>query len=93
MAAKMRWSLLAAVMFLAACATAPSLPVAEVAPKGALRVAVAVGPAPSAFWATRDPASGEPRGVTVELGKAAATSNAPADRCALSVEQHFDMCQ
>jgi len=72
MATKMRWSLFAAVSFLAACATAPSHPVAEIAPKGALRVAVAVGPAPSAFWATRDPASGEPRGVTVELGKAAA---------------------
>lgn len=39
---------------------------------GALRVAVAVGPAASTFWATRDPASGAARGVTVELAKAAA---------------------
>src|SRR4029077_5792613 len=43
-----------------------------VAPTGALRGAIAVGPAASTFWATRDPQSGEPRGVTVELGKAAA---------------------
>jgi polar amino acid transport system substrate-binding protein len=44
----------------------------DVAPAGALRVAVAVGPAASTFWATRDPASGQARGVTVELAKAAA---------------------
>jgi polar amino acid transport system substrate-binding protein len=46
--------------------------VRDIAPTGALRVAVAVGPAASAFWATRDPATGKPRGVTVELAKAAA---------------------
>jgi polar amino acid transport system substrate-binding protein len=46
--------------------------VRAVAPTGALRVAIAVGPAASTFWATRDPQSGEPRGVTVELAKAAA---------------------
>lgn len=67
-----RRSAVAALSILAACATAPSVPVADIAPKGQLRVAVAVGPAPSAFWATRDPATGNPRGVTVELGKAAA---------------------
>jgi polar amino acid transport system substrate-binding protein len=44
----------------------------DIAPTGSLRVAVAVGPAASAFWATRDPATGKPRGVTVELGRAAA---------------------
>jgi polar amino acid transport system substrate-binding protein len=44
----------------------------DIAPTGALRVAIAVGPAASTFWATRDPQSGEPRGVTVELAKAAA---------------------
>lgn len=44
----------------------------DIAPTGTLRVAVAVGPAASAFWATRDPATGKPRGVTVELAKAAA---------------------
>jgi polar amino acid transport system substrate-binding protein len=44
----------------------------EVAPTGSLRVAVGVGPAASAFWTTRDPATGKPHGVTVELAKAAA---------------------
>src|SRR5258708_1631649 len=44
----------------------------DIAPTGTLRVAIAVGPAASTFWATRDPASGEARGVTVELAKAAA---------------------
>src|SRR3954462_9524298 len=44
----------------------------DVAPSGTLRVAVAVGPAASAFWTTRDPSTGKPRGVTVELAKAAA---------------------
>lgn len=44
----------------------------DIAPTGSLRVAIAVGPAASAFWATRDPATGKPQGVTVELAKAAA---------------------
>jgi polar amino acid transport system substrate-binding protein len=44
----------------------------EIAPTGSLRVAIAVGPAASTFWATRDPASGAARGVTAELAKAAA---------------------
>lgn len=44
----------------------------DIAPTGSLRLAVAVGPAASAFWTTRDPANGKPRGVTVELAKAAA---------------------
>jgi polar amino acid transport system substrate-binding protein len=46
--------------------------VSDVAPKGSLRVAIGVGPSASAFWATRDAATGGARGVTVELGKAAA---------------------
>jgi polar amino acid transport system substrate-binding protein len=45
--------------------------VRDIAPTGTLRVAIAVGPAPSTFWATRD-ATGKPKGVTVDLGKAAA---------------------
>jgi polar amino acid transport system substrate-binding protein len=49
-----------------------SIAVRDIAPTGSLRVAIAVGPAASTFWATRDPASGEARGVTVELAKAAA---------------------
>ena len=55
---------------LAGCAAAP--PATEVAPGGTLRVGIGVGPVPSAFWATRDPASGEPRGVTVDLARAMA---------------------
>lgn len=44
----------------------------ELAPTGALRVAVAVAPAPSAFWAVKN-ASEEPRGVSVVLGSALAS--------------------
>jgi polar amino acid transport system substrate-binding protein len=46
--------------------------VRDIAPTGTLRVAIAVGPAPSTFWATRDALTGKPKGVTVDLGKAAA---------------------
>jgi polar amino acid transport system substrate-binding protein len=60
----------ALLTLLAGCAATP--PAAEVAPTGVLRVGIGVGPVPSAFWATRDPASGEPRGVTVDLGRAMA---------------------
>jgi polar amino acid transport system substrate-binding protein len=58
-----------ACVLLAACAAAPAK---EVAPGGTLRVGIGVGPVPSAFWATRDPASAEPRGVTVDLARAMA---------------------
>ena len=44
----------------------------ELVPTGKLRVAVAVGPAPSALWTVRDGATGRPRGVTVTLGSAMA---------------------
>jgi polar amino acid transport system substrate-binding protein len=64
-----RLLLLVPTVLLAACTTAPGR---EVAPGGTLRVGIGVGPVPSAFWATRDPASGEPRGVTVDLAKAMA---------------------
>ena len=67
-----RFLLCITCVLLAACASVPPVPVAEIAPRGALRVAVGVGPAPSAFWATRDKATGETRGVTVDLAKAAA---------------------
>jgi polar amino acid transport system substrate-binding protein len=53
-------------------AAADGIAARDVAPSGSLRVAIAVGPAASTFWATRDPNSGEARGVTVELAKAAA---------------------
>ena len=51
---------------------ASAFSVIDVAPKGALRVAIGVGPSASPFWATRDATSSSARGVTVELGKSAA---------------------
>jgi polar amino acid transport system substrate-binding protein len=44
----------------------------EIAPSGKLRVAVAVGPAPSALWTVRDAATGKPRGVPVIIATAMA---------------------
>src|SRR5262245_39747662 len=44
----------------------------ELAPTGKLRVAIAVAPAPSALYAVKDEATGQYRGVTVELGSAMA---------------------
>jgi polar amino acid transport system substrate-binding protein len=61
-----------ATLILALAGPATAEGVHDVAPTGSLRVAIAVGPAPSTFWATRDPSTGKARGVTVELGKAAA---------------------
>jgi polar amino acid transport system substrate-binding protein len=43
----------------------------QLAPGDTLRVAIAVGPAPSALYAVRD-AAGKPRGVAVDLGAALA---------------------
>jgi polar amino acid transport system substrate-binding protein len=42
------------------------------APTGRLRVGIAVGPAISAVWAMRDEKTGQPHGVTVDLGAAIA---------------------
>ncbi len=44
----------------------------ELVPTGKLRVAIAVAPAPSAFYAVKDNETGKLRGVTVELGAALA---------------------
>jgi polar amino acid transport system substrate-binding protein len=44
----------------------------ELTPTGKLRVAIAVGPSASALWTVRDPATGKPQGVPVELGTAMA---------------------
>src|SRR5262245_590213 len=44
----------------------------ELAPTGKLRVAIAVAPAPSALYVVKDEATGQYRGVTVELGAAMA---------------------
>jgi polar amino acid transport system substrate-binding protein len=42
----------------------------ELAPTGKLRVGIAVGLTASPLWATKDERTGEPRGVTVDLGRA-----------------------
>ena len=63
----------AAACALAACATFTSDPVRdELVPTGKLRVGIGVGASTSAFWAVRDPATGRPRGVTVDLANALA---------------------
>jgi polar amino acid transport system substrate-binding protein len=67
-----RWAALSALL-LAACASVPDEAVRrELVPTGKLRVGIGVGASPSAFWTTRDPATGRPRGVTVSLGQALA---------------------
>jgi polar amino acid transport system substrate-binding protein len=65
----------AAILSIAASAwtmtrtSATPLPAAHaVAPSGSLRVAIAISPASSPFWARREPVSSEPKGVTVDLG-------------------------
>ena len=65
----------AVLLFLLAfsgCASVPDDVRRELAPTGKLRVGVGVGASPSAFWTTKDPATGKPRGVTVNLGQAMA---------------------
>ena len=44
----------------------------ELLPTGTLRVGIGVGASPSAFWAVKDLATGQPRGVTVDLANALA---------------------
>jgi polar amino acid transport system substrate-binding protein len=52
-------------------APASEAAIKQLAPGDTLRVAIAVGPAPSALYAVRD-AGGKPRGVAVDLGHALA---------------------
>jgi polar amino acid transport system substrate-binding protein len=52
-------------------AAANEAAIKQLAPGDTLRVAIAVGPAPSALYAVRD-AGGKPRGVAVDLGAALA---------------------
>jgi polar amino acid transport system substrate-binding protein len=62
-----------AALLLAACVSVPDQTVrSELVPTGKLRVGIGMGASPSAFWTTRDPATGKPRGVTVNLGQALA---------------------
>jgi polar amino acid transport system substrate-binding protein len=71
-----RWlSALLVTSFAAACGggeEGSSSPPDQLAPTGTLRVAIGVASASSAFWATPDPVTGEPRGVTVHLAHALA---------------------
>src|SRR5215472_626040 len=62
----------AMIMAMAGSAAADEA-IKELAPTGRLRVAIAVGPAASALWCVRDPASGKARGVPVELVEYAAS--------------------
>ena len=58
-----------ALAMLAACATAPEVPAAarsELAPTGTLRAAINFG---NPILAGKDPATGEPRGVSVDLSR------------------------
>jgi polar amino acid transport system substrate-binding protein len=68
----MTTALAVAALLLSGCAQMPEAAVSDVAPKGVLRVAIGVAPSASPFWATRDAESHALRGVTVDLGKAAA---------------------
>lgn len=63
---------MAALFALGAQADEQAAALRELAPTGTLRVGIGVAPVSSAFWTTRDAASGEPRGVTVALGRALA---------------------
>jgi polar amino acid transport system substrate-binding protein len=69
-----RFAAWAGAALLAACASmVPSEEARrELLPTGKLRVGIGVGAATSAFWAVRDPATGLPRGVTVDLAYALA---------------------
>jgi polar amino acid transport system substrate-binding protein len=60
---------LALLPLLGACATAPTAPaaaIAELAPTGKLRAAINFG---NPILATKDAATGEPRGVSVDLSR------------------------
>ena len=67
-----RIGIVGALIMVMAGGAAADEAIKELAPTGRLRVAIAVGPAASALWCLRDPASGKARGVPVELGTALA---------------------
>src|SRR5262249_38191694 len=70
----MKWLgfLLAMVPLVLSSAQADDKLMAELAPTGKLRVALAVSPAPSALYVIKDASTGSYRGVTVDLGTAMA---------------------
>lgn len=66
---------LASAAALAACAGRPTADPAalrELAPTGRLRAGIAVGAVSSPTWSVNDPATGRPRGVTVDIATALA---------------------
>ena len=65
-------AILATLAFASSVTLAQSPPLDELAPTGKLRVGIAIAPTGSAFWATKDAATGKPRGVTIDLGAALA---------------------
>jgi polar amino acid transport system substrate-binding protein len=66
-------ALVAAAVVVACASMVPSEEARkELLPTGKLRVGIGVGASTSAFWAVRDPATGLPRGVTVDLAYALA---------------------
>jgi len=69
-------------LLLGSCASMPSDEARQqLLPTGKLRVGIGVGASPSAFWAVNDPATGQPRGVTVDLANALAQKlNVPLQR-------------
>ena len=68
-----RLQLVLLALLLGSCASMPSDEARQqLLPTGKLRVGIGVGASPSAFWAVKDPATGQPRGVTVDLANALA---------------------
>ncbi len=65
-----RLALALAFAFVGVSASADDALRRELTPTGKLRVGIGVGLVGSAFWTTKDPATGEPRGVTVDLARA-----------------------
>lgn len=68
-----KWWWVLVVALVSACASIPDAMTAaarkELAPTGKLRVGIVIAPvAANPFFATKDPATGQPRGVTVDLG-------------------------
>lgn len=61
-----RAALILMTTLLSACASMPPAPVAELVPTGKLRAAINFG---NPILASKDPATGEPRGVSVDLAR------------------------
>jgi len=60
------------LLLMAHAAHADDAALKELAPNGVLRIGIAIAPTPSAFFSIKDPGTGAPRGVAVDLGAALA---------------------